>query len=607
MHKSDIDERLKKARKVISAHGLDALIVPTADPHMSEYVAEHYGLRKYLSGFTGSAGTLVIAPSRAALITDSRYWEQATSQLKGTRIELIRQKASSIQEVVSFLKEVLSPESKVGYFKSLLSRQNLKILHSKLIESQLDPTPVDENVIDEIWSIRPPLKHNEIFEHSICPRSVNQKLEKVKDFIKDNKAEGLIVSSLDNVAWLTNLRGSDIPDNPVFYGYALIRLYGDSLLFVDKDSLPKDLAKKLEDCGFVIESYDNLNKRLKRITDTVLIADPKEINGDIYSVLKANNKIIEKTDPVSTLKALKTPTEVDLIFEAMKKDGVALVKFYSWLEKHIGREKLTEPAIAQKLLEFRKQQPGFVSPSFETICAFGPHAALPHYMAREETPETIIGNDGFLLIDSGAQFPEGTTDITRTILVGKASQLMKQDYTAVLKGHIRLAKAIFPVGITSVAIDALARAPIWEKLCDYGHGTGHGVGFFLSVHEGPQFISYPRINDDYGCKISPDTKMLEGMVTSDEPGIYRPGLSGVRIENLLVNESAGRSEFGEFLKFRVLTLCPIDTKPLIVEELEPSERNWLNEYHAIVRVFLTPLLLDDPESLMWLIENTASV
>lgn len=607
MPQGSIDERLKKARRIISAYGLDALLIPTADPHMSEYVAEHYCLRRYLSGFTGSAGTLVITTTRTGLVTDSRYWEQAASELKSSRVELIHQHGHFIYETVKFLKEILPTESRVGYFKSLLSRSNLKLLHELLIRDQLDPIPVDDKVIDELWPDRPKLEHRKIFAHKLSPISVKQKLEKVKDAVQEQGAESLIVSSLDNLAWLTNLRGSDIPDNPVFYGYALIRLHADNLLFVDKDSLPKELALQLEDEGFVIEPYENLNSRLQRIKGTIVLADPKEINANLYSLLKAKNKIIESADPTALLKSCKSPKEIDLIFEAMKKDGVALVKFYCWLEEHIGKEPLTEISIARKLLEFRSKLPGFVSPSFETICAFGPHAALPHYQPKEGDPDTVIGSNGFLLIDSGAQFPEGTTDITRTTLLGKATDQMKQDYTAVLRGHIRLAKAVFPEGITSVALDALARAPIWETFADYGHGTGHGVGFFLNVHEGPQYISYPRVSSSYDCKISSETRMLTGMVTSDEPGIYRAGISGVRIENLLANEKAGCSDFGTFIKFRVLTLCPIDTRPVIVEKLEPSERRWLNEYHAIVRVMLTPLLLDDPEALMWLTEHTVPI
>ena len=601
------DARLAKLRLFLSDENLDAWIAPTSDPHGSEYLDEHYAFRKWLSGFTGSAGTLVVSADKAALFTDSRYWEQAADQLKGTGIELVRLTGSYPRSIANWCAANLKKGATVGLPTSLVSEEDAEDFDDALNACGFSLSLVRKDPAEYCWEDRPKRVNRSVYDHKESPRSRKEKLKHLAKKIKAEKADHLLITALDDIAWITNLRGSDIECNPVFYAYGLVSSDGTMNLYIDRNKLTTELTRTLLADGIRVHPYVNaaesVAKHLEATCSSGVIADPEEVSSDFFSLLESRIKVIRQVNPICLLKACKTKDELELIRTAMVKDGVALVRFYSWLEHHLS-DGLTEGQIADKLLEFRQKLPGFVSLSFNTISAFGPNAALPHYSATDSGGSVVKGN-GFLLIDSGAQFPQGTTDITRTIPVGKISEEMIADYTAVLRGHIRLAKSIFPAGISSQSIDAIAREPIWAHLADFGHGTGHGVGFFINVHEGPQRITFPRISPESDCIVSKLTAMREGMVTSNEPGLYRPGRWGIRIENLTACEFAGENEFGRFLKFSTLTLCPIDLKAVDIHALLPDEKQWLNEYHRRVRDCLLPHL--DSDTAEWLRKNTESI
>lgn len=594
-------DRLQTLRTYMRQQNLAAVIVPTADTHLSEYLDKHFKLIPYFSGFTGSAGTLVVTEKQAALWTDSRYWEQAAAQL-GEGIVLMKDGEAATPDEIEWLAS-LNCKGSVGADASLFSSKAWKKL-SERVESELRSALRDADPASS-WSKRIPQTFSEIYEHTVSPRSRKEKLLAVAEQIRSSGGDALLMASLDDIAWVMNLRGSDIPHTPVFYSYALIRADGKAELFVKENKVPSELAEKLSSDGVTLCPYSAVQQGVSalRESNAVLLFDPTEINAKLADTEGIRSK--EITSPVILLKASKTPEEIELIAHAMALDGAALVRFFCWLEKAKETGEETELSVAAKLLEYRRAMPGFTDVSFDTIAAFGPNGALPHYQATEKE-FSEIRDDSFLLIDSGAQFPGGTTDITRTVPVGTVSDAMIQDYTAVLRGHIRLAAAKFPEGISSQAIDAVAREPLWSLLCDYGHGTGHGVGFFLNVHEGPQRISYPRLNGK-DATVRAETAMRVGMVTSDEPGLYRPGRWGIRIENLVANEVAGTSEFGNFLQFRTLTLCPYELSCCDTSKLLPDEKAWLNAYHEEVRTKLSPFFAEEPEVLCWLNDKTRPI
>lgn len=602
---SSISRRLSALRLFLKDHGLNGWIVPTADPHLSEYVDEHYAFRKWLSGFTGSAGSLLVTQDAAALITDSRYWVQAEQQLEGSGIELVKLNQSYAAECADWFAAHLKANDCVGINSELISGKDAKNYTHVFSEKHLHLSLIRQTPEETIWQNRPPRADKPVFDHTVSPRSRKEKLAALQEVLKKEGADYLLTSKLDDIAWIFNLRGSDVPDNPVFYAYALIPTKGTATLFINEAKVPADLKNLLlQDC-VTLSPYRSVGKTLESLACGTVLADPEEINASLLSHLPKQITQLALPNPIERMKALKTPEEIELISEAMLKDGVALVQFFAWLDRNLGKEEMTEQSLAEKLLSYRQSLPGYISLSFETISAFGPNAALPHYQP-DKTGGALIRGNGFLLIDSGAQFPEGTTDITRTKLIGEATDLMKEDYTAVLRANIRLAMAVFPDGISSQVLDPIAREPIWQHFANFGHGTGHGVGFFLNVHEGPQRISYPRISPRADAVVSKETAMCEGMVTSDEPGIYRPGRWGIRIENLVAAEFAAENEFGRFLKFRTLTLCPIDLSAVIPERLQPDEKKWLNEYHALVRQKVLPHIHDE-RTIVWLVWNTREI
>ena len=605
-----VRDRIARMRSALVKRGLAAYLVPTSDPHLSEYLPGHWASRSWLSGFTGSAGTLIVARDFAGVWTDARYWVQADAELAATGIETIRIPAASSAAHVDWLVEHLNVGDVVGVDGSVIGLAAARQLRSALTAHGIElDTTID--LLDDVWSDRPPLPTPQIFEHAspFAPRSRADKLDDVRMAMRDAGADAHFVSTLDDIAWLFNLRGSDVEYNPVFLAHALIEPKVATLFIADV-KVPGAIRESLERDGVRIAPYDDARATLRALEDKrVLLIDPRRITLAFREAVPASVRVVEAINPSTFAKSRKTAEEIAHVRRAMEEDGAALAEFFAWFEAALaqaqaGGDAITELTIDEKITAARARRKGFVSPSFSTIAGFNANGAMPHYRATESSHATIAG-DGLLLIDSGGQYTSGTTDITRVVPVGRVSDAQKRDFTLVLKGMIALASARFPRGTRSPSLDALARAPIWAAGVDYGHGTGHGVGYFLNVHEGPQSIS-PHAPPD------PHTAMEPGMITSDEPGIYRPGKWGVRIENLVLavparfeNALEGRGEFGEFLEFETLTLCPIDTRCIDRPLLRDDEKAWLNAYHDEVRKRLSPHVADDAKR--WLIERTASI
>lgn len=592
MTTSPIHSRIAALRGVMQQRGVAACIVPTADPHLSEYLPEHWTAREWLSGFTGSAGTLVVTADSAGLWTDSRYFSQAQRQLAGSGVELVKLNVPHTPEHVAWLCERMHAGDKVACAADMLSLAAERSLRRQLAEHGAEL--VEDDLPATIWSDRPPLPHAPVYEHPLeyAIHGRAQKLASVRDAMKRVGATHHIVSALDEIAWVLNLRGSDVEYNPVFLSHLLIDVDG-ATLFAEAAKLDSALRKALADDGVHIAPYAGIADALAKLPPHAkLLLAPGAISAAVAHAIPGHVALVEAAGPVGAAKARKTDKEMDHVREAMRRDGVALVRGARWLEQSLHEGKrLSELDVDEKLRELRSQQPGFVSESFSTIAGYEANAALPHYRALPESHSELEPR-GMLLIDSGAQYLGGTTDITRMWALGETTPEQRRDVTLVLKGVIALSRAKFPRGTSGQQLDALARAPIWAAGVDYGHGTGHGVGYCLNVHEGPQSIRPPRSGQHLEA-------LDVGMITSIEPGIYKPGRHGVRIENLAATVPAGDGEFGEFLAFETLTLCPIDTRLLDLSLLDATEIAWLDGYHATVQERLTPLL-DDPADRAWL-------
>lgn len=573
--------RVHRARLTLADAALDAYIVPTSDPHLSEYLPAHWQGREWLSGFTGSAGTLVFTATRAALFTDSRYWAQAQTELDGNGcgncIELVKQGSAGAPTPIQWLIQQVQKGQTVGADGAVLGLAFAQTVREALSKIGAN-LRTDTDLFATIWTDRPPLPNAPIIEHTLeyASQSSAEKLAQVRQAMRNAGATHHFLSSLDDIAWLFNLRGADIPYNPVFLSHALI------------DSESARL--------FVGDNYANTAVALSQLPpDAVLLIDPKRITLGMRECVPASVKIIERTNPSILLKCRKDAQQAAHIRRTMAFDGAAMCRFYADFEAGLQRgEHFTEVTVDTRLSAERAQQPTFVSLSFGTISAFNANGAMPHYSASE-SHHAVIEGDGLLLIDSGGQYLGGTTDITRVWPIGTVTADQKRDYTLVLKGLINLSRARFPLGTPAPMLDALARVPLWEHGLDYGHGTGHGVGYFLNVHEGPQSIS----------KATPtaDMAMQAGMVTSIEPALYREGKWGIRLENLVLNVPCHE---GNFLAFETLTLCPIDTRCIEKSLLRSDEIDWLNSYHATVRERLAPLLqgAENQAALAWLMART---
>ena len=574
--------RLAQLRGAMARAELAAYVVPSSDPHLSEYLPEHWQGRQWLSGFTGSAGTLVVSADSAGVWTDSRYWVQAEAQLAGTGIALMKMTGGQqTQPHIEWLAEHLPRGASVGVDGAVLGLASARALGDALAARGIR-LRTDIDLLDAIWPERPSLPGAPVYEHRAPYACVTraEKLDLVRRTMRDKGTQWHFVSTLDDVAWLLNLRGADVNFNPVFVAHALIG-FGGATLFVGEGKVSREAADALARDGVRVAPYEAAKAALAALpAGAALLLDPRRVTLGLREAVPAQVTVIEAINPSTFAKSRKTAQEADFVRATMEQDGAALATFFAWFEGALGRETITELTIDEKITAARAAREGFVSPSFATIAGFNANGAMPHYHASAESHATIAGN-GLLLIDSGGQYLGGTTDITRVVPVGTVSEAQKRDFTIVLKGTIALSRARFPRGVRSPMLDAIARAPIWEAGIDYGHGTGHGVGYFLNVHEGPQVIAQT-------AAVEPFTVMEEGMITSVEPGIYRPGEWGVRIENLVLTRADGETPFGAFLAFETLTLCPIDTRCVARELLRDDERAWLNAYHETVRSRLAP-------------------
>lgn len=591
-----IPDRIAALRRAMRRRKLDAYIVPSADPHLSEYLPPRWQGRRWLSGFTGSAGTLVVTRDFAGLWTDSRYWVQAESQLAGTGIELVKAGAPGQPGHADWLAARLKAGARVGVDGNVLGLAAFRSLSSAFAGKDIS-LDILADLLDEVWTDRPGLPDAPIYEHlppyATEPRAA--RLARVREAMRGHGADLHLVSTLDDLAWIFNLRGADVEYNPVFLGHALIGL-DHATLFVGQGKVSAELRAALAADGVDVAPYEQAAEALGSLQrDQVLLIDPARVTCGVFRQMDPEVPRIEAINPSTLLKSRKSDAELANVREAMAQDGAALCEFFAWFEGALGRERITELTVDERITAARARRPGYVCPSFSTIAGFNANGAMPHYSATPQS-HAVIEGDGLLLIDSGGQYLGGTTDITRVVAVGTPSADQKVDFTLVLKGMIALSRAVFPRGTPSPMLDAIARAPIWAGGAEYGHGTGHGVGYFLNVHEGPQVISYRAAPGSH-------TAMEPGMITSNEPGIYRPGRWGVRIENLVAARPYLSGELGEFLCFETLTLCPIDTRCIDASLLREDEIAWLDDYHAMVRERVGPLV--EGAARDWLLARTA--
>lgn len=595
--KTNIPERIAALREAMKQHKIDAYIIPTSDPHMSEYPADCWKYREWISGFTGSAGTVIITADKAGLWTDSRYFLQASTQLEGTGIELFKMMLPETPTIPEFLTHELKEGQTVGLNGETYSLADARSLEKALAEKEIKLN-TNASLIDPIWKERPAIPEAPMFEMPIelSGKSTEDKLIDINKMLHKAGADCTILSALDEVAWTFNIRGTDVAYNPVVISYAFVS-EKESVLFVNPKKIPAEIAEHLKKEGVTLADYGMLATFLSRLPEqTRVFIDSKRTNVAIYNALPKSSILIEGTSPANHLKSIKNETEIKGFRNAVLKDGIAMTKFYFWLEKMLkAGEKVTELSAAAKLTALRSEQPQYVMDSFASISSYGPHGAVVHYSPTPET-DTELKTDSLYLLDSGAQYLDGTTDITRTIaLCDEPSEQMKKDFTRALKGTIGIAKCKFPAGIRGCLIDAFARKALWDAGINYLHGTCHGIGHCLNVHEGPQSI-----------RMEENPVILEpGMVMSDEPAMYRPGEYGIRTENMILIRKDSETEFGKFLGFETLTLCYIDTKLVIPSMLSVREHAWLNKYHQMVYDLVSPHLTEEERA--WLKEKTAEI
>lgn len=592
----NVTDRLARLRELMRREKLSAFVFPSTDPHNGEYVPDHWKGREWVSGFNGSAGTVVVTGNAAALWTDSRYFIAAAQQLEGTGIELMKLKIPGTPTIAEWLGQQLidCQRPEVGIDGMVNSQASAEALIADLrshggitVRTNLDP-------LKTIWTDRPPIPQDLVSVHPLeyAGEDVKSKVSRIRKALRDLHADGMLMSALDDIAWTLNMRGTDVHCNPVFVSYLLISS-NSVTLYINKVKLSHVVMAYLQDNGVSIDDYENVDKGLKSYPDYNILIDPDETCYTLARIA-ACQEVVRSKSPVPALKAVKNEAEIRGYRSAMLKDGIAMVKFLKWLKPAVQAGGQTELSVDRKLTSLRRQQPLFRDISFDTIAGYATHAAIVHY---EATPETDIPLEphGMILIDSGAQYQDGTTDITRTITLGPVSDYEKHVYTLVLKGHIQLAMCKFPKGAAGTQMDILARSAMWREGLNYLHGTGHGVGSYLNVHEGPHQFRMEWMPAPF----------VEGMTVTDEPGIYLPDRFGVRIENTMIVEKYKTTEFGEFLQFDALTLCPIDTAPIDVSMLSDEEVEWLNSYHRRVYDAIAPhVSMDERE---WLREATKEI
>ncbi|PRC91868.1 aminopeptidase P family protein [Solimicrobium silvestre] len=593
-----IPQRLALLRQHMASNGIHACLIPSADPHLSEYLPARWQGRAWFSGFTGSVGTLIVTTNFAGLWVDTRYWVQAEQDLIGTGVQMMKIASAGATDHIDWLAANLNADQTVSVDGMILSLAIARQLEQSLSARQIKlNTKLD--LLNAAWPDRPSLPTEAVFEHGApyAVQSRSEKLALVRAAMQELGADAHLISSVDDIAWLLNLRGSDVSYNPVFLAHALINQEHVEL-FIGKGKIPAELQSALAAQHIHCRDYQQITSALAELpSNSTLLVEPRRVTLGILESCPASVKKIDAINPSTFLKSRKSSAEVQHIRNTMEQDGAALCEFFAWFDNTIGKQVITEMDVDTQICAARAKRPDFVSPSFGTIAGFNANGAMPHYHATPES-NTVIEGNGFLLIDSGGQYLGGTTDITRVVAIGQPSAEQKRDFALELKSVIALSVAQFPVGTRAPLLDAIARAPMWAAGLNYGHGTGHGVGYFLNVHEGPHNISWLTPPE-------PQTAMQLGMITSIEPGIYRPGKWGIRIENLVLNVPGDSTEFGEFIRFETLTLCPIDTRCLDKSHLTQVEIDWINNYHATVKQRLTPLVTGD--ALAWLERSTVAI
>ncbi len=593
------DEKLEALRRLMAQRNLAAYIVPTDDFHSSEYVGDHFKAREFLSGFTGSAGTLIVLRDRACLWTDGRYFLQAEGQLSGSSVELMRSGQPGVPSMKDFLYENLEEGSVIGFDGRTVTEHFVRDIAGKTDAKKIRFYG-GEDLAGLIWEDRPAMSKEPVWEldNKYAGLSRKEKLESVREKMKEQGADVLVLTALDEIAWLLNLRGNDVLCTPVFLAYMILSAE-HAVLFIHEEILPAQIKEKLEVAGVTLAPYEEIEGRLTKIpTEQTVWIDSGRLNYRLMQSLPETVQKIDKASPIELLKAVKNPSEMEYIRQAHVKDGVAVTRFMRWLKENAGKTKITEISAAQKLEEFRSMQEGYLGPSFNPIIAYGAHGAIVHYGATPETDATME-DKGLCLADTGGHYLEGTTDITRTIALGTLTDEEKRAFTLVLKGNLRLGAAKFLYGASGQNLDILARGALWEAGLDYNHGTGHGVGFLLSVHEGPQRIHW-RIGNG-GTPVP----FEEGMIISNEPGLYLTGRFGIRHENLILCRKGEKNEYGQFMYFEPLTMVPFDLDGVEISLLTKQEREWLNNYHSRVYETLSPYL--DGEEREWLKNVTRAV
>lgn len=596
----NVAERIVKLRALMAQAGMDAYVVPSADNHQSEYVGEHFKCRRFITGFTGSAGTAVFTQKKAGLWTDGRYFEQAEHQLAGSGVELYRMREPGVPTVEEFLAAELPENGVLGFDGRVLSVEEGKDFESALSYKNIR-FAFDEDLVGKIWTDRPPLSEEPAFllAEKYTGESSSHKLARVREEMRQVGATVHVLASLDDVSWLINLRGNDIEYSPLLLSYALIYM-DKALLFIDERKLNAECRAYVTESGFTLRPYDDIYTEITHLAkqETILL-DPMKLNFALYKSIPDNVRKVEHPNPTILMKAMKNQVELSNIREAHIKDGVAVTRYMRWVKQHAGEDTLTELSACDQLTAFRKEQDGYYWDSFEPICAYGDHAAMMHYTSTPET-DVVLKPGGLFLNDTGGNYNEGSTDITRTFAIGSISQELKVHFTTVLRAMMRLASANFLYGCTGYNLDILARGPVWDLGIDFRCGTGHGVGYMLSIHEPPTGFRW------YVVPAKNETHQLEdGMVLTDEPGIYVEGSHGIRLENELLVQKGEANEYGQFMHFETLTFVPFDLDAIDPALLNENERAWLNNYHRTVYNKLAPRMTADERE--WLAKYTRAI
>lgn len=593
----DRKERIGRLREYMESAKIDICVVPTADYHQSEYVGEHFKLREYLTGFTGSAGTAVFTKNEAGLWTDGRYFLQAARQLEKSEIKLYRMGEPKVPTVEEFLREKLPDKGVIGVDGRTIG-VNTGCIYEEIAKEKGGVLLYDIDIASSVWKEQPALSQKSVFPLPLkyTGKSTAQKLEQIRKVMKENKTDVHVLTSLDDIGWILNLRGQDVEYFPLFLSYMIIRL--DTVeLYADERKFSEEIKRELKENKITILPYNRIYEQIKKLQKDTVLLDKDRVNYTLYRKLPGQTKTVWKENPEIMMKCVKNPTEVENIRRAHLKDGIAHTKFMYWLKKNAGAKELTELEASKKLEAFRAEQEGFLWPSFAPICAYGKHGAIVHYSANEETNAQIL-EGGLLLTDTGGNYLEGSTDITRTVAIGEVSQEEKNHFTLVAAGMLRLAAARFLYGCSGANLDYAAREPFWRENLNFNHGTGHGVGYLGNIHE-------PPIGFRWKCSKSDMHPLEENMVITDEPGIYIEGSYGIRLENELLVRAGEKNEYGQFMYFETLTFVPIDLDAINPEKLEEREKELLNAYHAEVYRNIAPYLSEEERS--WLKEYTRSI